>query len=121
MAPVHLKTSQDLESEASTLLVCKQMSSEADDPQRYCKMQLKCKAGATAADAPKMQEKRDNVGLEENPELPWVFDARIGREWTNGHKLSLVISNLTNAEYSIRPLSMEAPRLTSLMYTYQID
>ena len=28
----------------------------------------------------------------------------------NGHKLSLVISNLTNAEYSIRPLSMEAPR-----------
>jgi hypothetical protein len=33
----------------------------------------------------------------------------------------LVISNLTNAEYSIRPLSMEAPRLTSLMYTYQID
>ncbi len=59
--------------------------------------------------------------LEENPELPWVFDARIGREWTNGHKLSLVISNLTNAEYSIRPLSMEAPRLTSLMYTYQID
>ena len=59
--------------------------------------------------------------LDENPELPWIFDARIGREWTNGHKLSLVISNLTNAEYSIRPLAMEAPRLTSLMYTYQID
>ncbi len=59
--------------------------------------------------------------LEDNPDLPWVFDARIGREWTNGHKLSLVISNVTNAEYSIRPLAMEAPRLTSLMYTYQID
>ncbi|MGB1122631.1 MAG: TonB-dependent receptor [Flavobacteriales bacterium] len=59
--------------------------------------------------------------LEEHPELPWIFDARFGREWPNGHKLSLVISNLTNAEYTIRPLAMEAPRLTSLMYTYQID
>ncbi len=59
--------------------------------------------------------------LEENPNLPWIFDARIGREWPNGHKLSLIISNLTNAEYAIRPMAMEAPRLTSLMYTYQID
>lgn len=59
--------------------------------------------------------------LDENPDLPWIFDARIGREWSNGHKLSLVISNLTNAEYAIRPMAMEAPRLTSLMYTYQID
>ena len=59
--------------------------------------------------------------LDENPGLPWIFDARIGREWPNGHKLSLVMNNLTNAEYAIRPMAMEAPRLTSLMYTYQID
>ena len=59
--------------------------------------------------------------LTENPDLPWIIDARIGRDWANGHKLSLVISNLTNAEYAIRPMAMEAPRLTSLMYTYQID
>lgn len=59
--------------------------------------------------------------LDENPGLPWIFDARIGREWQNGHKLSLVMNNLTNAEYAIRPMAMEAPRLTSLMYTYQID
>ncbi len=59
--------------------------------------------------------------LDENPDLPWIIDARIGREWPNGHKLSLVINNITNAEYAIRPMAMEAPRLTSLMYTYQID
>ena len=59
--------------------------------------------------------------LDENPRLPWVFDARIGREWPSGHKLTLVMSNLTNAEYAVRPMAMEAPRLTSLMYTYQIN
>ena len=59
--------------------------------------------------------------LDENPRLPWIFDARVGREWPSGHKLSLIMSNLTNAEYAVRPMAMEAPRLTSLMYTYQIN
>lgn len=59
--------------------------------------------------------------LDEHPDLPWIIDARIGREWPNGHKLSLIINNLANAEYAIRPMAMESPRLTSLMYTYQID
>ncbi|MFZ8837055.1 MAG: TonB-dependent receptor [Flavobacteriales bacterium] len=59
--------------------------------------------------------------LLENPNLPWVMDMRIGREWEGGHKLSIVMNNLTNAEYAIRPMAMESPRLTSLMYTYQIN
>lgn len=58
--------------------------------------------------------------LTEHPRLPWILDMRLGREWPSGQKLSLVISNLTNAEYAIRPMAMESPRLTSLMYTYQI-
>ena len=59
--------------------------------------------------------------LDENPDLPWIIDARLGREWPNGHKLSVLINNITNAEYAIRPMAMESPRLTSLMYTYQIN
>ena len=39
---------------------------------------------------------------------------------SEAHKLSLVISNLTNAEYSIRPLAIEAPRLVNVVYTYEI-
>ena len=34
--------------------------------------------------------------------------------------ISLVINNLTNAEYTIRPMAIEAPRLASIMYTYEI-
>jgi hypothetical protein len=34
-------------------------------------------------------------------------------------RLSLVINNLFNSEYSLRPLNMEPPRLTQLMLTYE--
>lgn len=59
--------------------------------------------------------------LENNPKAPWLFDFRIGRQWKEHNRLSLVISNLTNREYAIRPLAMEAPRLTKIMYTYEIE
>lgn len=59
--------------------------------------------------------------LERNPSLPWIIDARFGREWSNGHKVTLVMNNITNEEYAIRPMAMEAPRLTTLMYTYEIN
>lgn len=59
--------------------------------------------------------------LEQNPSLPWIIDVRIGREWSNGHKLTLLLNNAFNAEYAIRPMAMEAPRLTTLMYTYEIN
>lgn len=59
--------------------------------------------------------------LEQNPSLPWIIDARIGREWSNGHKVTLIVNNIANQEYAIRPMAMEAPRLTTLMYTYEIN
>ena len=59
--------------------------------------------------------------LERNPSLPWIIDALFGREWSNGHKVTLVMNNITNEEYAIRPMAMEAPRLTTLMYTYEIN
>lgn len=59
--------------------------------------------------------------LEQNPSLPWIIDARFGREWSNGHKVTLIVNNIANQEYAIRPMAMEAPRLTTLMYTYEIN
>lgn len=58
--------------------------------------------------------------LDTHPQLPIILDARIGREWGENHRIALVINNLTNAEYTIRPMAIEAPRLASIMYTYEI-
>ena len=58
--------------------------------------------------------------LDNNPTLPWVWDFRAGYNVAENHKLSLVVSNLTNAEYSIRPLAIEAPRLVNVVYTYEV-
>ena len=57
MAPFSSKTSQDLESKASIFLVREPTPSSQDEPQRFCEMQLMCKAGATAADAQKYKKK----------------------------------------------------------------
>ena len=58
--------------------------------------------------------------LDTHPRSPWLIDFRVGRQWNEHHRLSIVISNLANKEYSIRPLAMEQPRLTKIMYTYEI-
>ena len=58
--------------------------------------------------------------IDAHPDLPWLFDFRAGVNMAEAHKLSLVVSNLTNAEYSIRPLAVEAPRLVNVVYTYEI-
>ena len=57
MAPFSSKFSQDLESKASIFLVCKPTPSSTDEPQRFCEMQLMCKAGATAADEQQYKKK----------------------------------------------------------------
>ena len=57
MAPFSSKFSQDLESKASIFLVREQTPSSTDEPQRFCEMQLMCKAGATAADAQRYKKK----------------------------------------------------------------
>ncbi|MFM1932647.1 MAG: hypothetical protein RL226_1950, partial [Bacteroidota bacterium] len=46
-----------------------------------------------------------------------IFDLRLGYFITEKQKLSLIVQNLTNLEYAVRPLSIESPRLTTLQYT----
>ena len=58
--------------------------------------------------------------LTDHPRQPWVFDARAGVNVSDHHKMSVVVSNVTNAEYSVRPLAIEAPRLVNVVYTYEI-
>jgi iron complex outermembrane receptor protein len=45
-----------------------------------------------------------------------IFDARISYQIDKRQKLSLVCSNLLNADYSLRPLKIESPRTTALQY-----
>ena len=52
--------------------------------------------------------------------LPWIWDLRAGYKLNEQHKVSLVVSNLTNAEYSVRPLAIESPRLVNVVYTYEV-
>ena len=58
--------------------------------------------------------------LADNTKLPWIWDFRAGINLSDHHKMSLVVSNLTNVEYSIRPLAIESPRLVNLVYTYEL-
>lgn len=46
----------------------------------------------------------------------WIFDARMSFQINRHHKLSLVINNLFNKSYSLRPLKIEAPRSILLQY-----
>ena len=57
MAPFSSKFSQDLESKASIFLVREPTPSSSEEPQRYCEMQLMCKAGVTAAEAQRYKKK----------------------------------------------------------------
>ncbi len=62
-----------------------------------------------------------NDWLDKNPTLPWLIDVRFGLNVNDQSKISLVVSNLLNEEYSIRPLAIEAPRLVNLVYTYEFQ
>ena len=62
-----------------------------------------------------------NDWLDKNPSLPWLIDIRFGLNLSEVSQISLVVSNLLNEEYSIRPLAIEAPRLVNLVYTYEFE
>ncbi len=49
----------------------------------------------------------------------WVSDIRLGYV-LNDFKFTVLINNLFNTEFSLRPLTMEAPRTTSLQVIYKI-
>lgn len=49
-----------------------------------------------------------------------VIDGRVGYTFKEKHRLMLIVSNLLNREYAIRPLAIEPPRLTTIQYTLTI-
>ena len=59
--------------------------------------------------------------LEDHPDLPWLVDVRLGWTVRPGHQFSLLVNNAGNAEYAIRPLAMEPPRLVQIMYTFEVQ
>lgn len=48
-----------------------------------------------------------------------VFDARISYR-IKKFKIAFIVDNMLNAEYSIRPLGISPPRVTTLQFTYKI-
>ncbi len=46
----------------------------------------------------------------------WTFDLRAGYNMGKHHKLSIVVNNLLNHSYSLRPLKIESPRTFLLQY-----
>lgn len=50
----------------------------------------------------------------------YVFDARVGYTFKKQHRVALIVNNVLNREYAIRPLDIEEPRLTTLQYTFTL-
>lgn len=46
----------------------------------------------------------------------YIFDFRISWQITSKQKVSLIVNNVLNREYAIRPLAIEDPRLTTVQY-----
>ncbi len=46
-----------------------------------------------------------------------IFDMRLGYNFSDRHRLAIVINNLFNKEYSVRPLVIESTRKTVLQYS----
>lgn len=63
-----------------------------------------------------------NPGIREwranNSRGDMVYDARISYQINKHHKFAIIMNNVLNREYAIRPLSIEAPRLTTIQYTF---
>ncbi len=50
----------------------------------------------------------------------FVFDTRISYELKKHFKFSLLVNNLLNTEYSLRPISVQPPRVTSIQIVYKV-
>ena len=50
----------------------------------------------------------------------FVFDARVGYTFSEKHKIALIMNNVLNREYAIRPLAIEEPRVTMVQYTLSL-
>ena len=58
---------------------------------------------------------------EENRNGDFIFDLRLYYSLTNRSTLGLVVNNLLNREYTIRPLAIEQPRTILLRYQFAIN
>jgi iron complex outermembrane receptor protein len=54
---------------------------------------------------------------EANNDGAWVFDARLIYKATDKIAFSFIVNNMLNAEYALRPMSIESPRTTALQLT----
>lgn len=50
-----------------------------------------------------------------------VIDMRLACKLSDRHKVSFIVNNLLNADYSLRPMKIEAPRTTSIQYAYTFN
>lgn len=50
-----------------------------------------------------------------------VIDARLGYHVNSHHKISIVVSNVLNSGYSLRPMKIEAPRTSAIQYVYSFN
>ncbi len=50
-----------------------------------------------------------------------IIDLRLACQIKTRHKVSLIVNNILNADYSLRPMKIEAPRTTSIQYVYSFN
>jgi outer membrane receptor protein involved in Fe transport len=50
----------------------------------------------------------------------YVFDSRISYELKRHFRFSLLVNNILNTEYSLRPISVQPPRVTSIQIVYKV-
>ncbi|MFM9422493.1 MAG: hypothetical protein RIR06_954 [Bacteroidota bacterium] len=50
----------------------------------------------------------------------YVFDLRLGYKFSDKQRIAIMVNNVLNREYAIRPLSIEEPRMTMIQYTLSL-
>jgi outer membrane receptor protein involved in Fe transport len=50
----------------------------------------------------------------------YVIDLRFGYKFSDKQRIALMVNNVLNREYAIRPLSIEEPRMTMIQYTLSL-
>ncbi|MFA5574664.1 MAG: TonB-dependent receptor [Brumimicrobium sp.] len=73
-----------------------------------------------ATNVPFMQSIRYMDYFKENQHGVWIVDLRTSYAINESHKLSLIVNNILNNSYSLRPLKIESPRTIMLQYSLKI-
>jgi iron complex outermembrane receptor protein len=56
--------------------------------------------------------------LGQRPQGQWLHDVQVGRKFNAQHHLELIVRNVANLNYALRPLAAEANRLWLIRYTF---